>query len=800
MPLPKELKYKELNNKCSVKIFNFKDTSQISPDEGIIGQQRAEDAMEFGLRVRAKGYNIYICGPTGTGKTSYAKNCAIKIAQNQEVPDDWCYIYNFEKPNEPIAVNLPAGKGKEFKQDIEELVDLFKTEIPKVFESEEYEKGKAEKIREYQKKRSELLEKLSDDAEEKGFKVKTSGAGIYFLPIVDGKELSEEEYEKLDAETKKDINEKSRQLQNATIDIIRQVKEIDRNVEKEISDWENELVLSAIGGKLDRLVTKYSDSPKIQVFLEKIKDDVLSNLYEFREDSSESKKKMMLPWLDTGRSIMDKYSVNLIVDNSNLTGAPVIEDYNPTYFNLLGRTEYETYMGTLTTNYKMIKEGLIHKANGGYLILQAKDVLSNYQSWDALKRVLKTGEIHVGNIREQLSLVSYATLKPEPIQVNLKVILIGNEYIYQLLYHYDEDFRKLFKIKVDFDTEMERNEGNILRLAGFIAGYCNRENLKHLDRSGVARIVEYCSRLAEDKYKLVTRFSEIAEVLTEASAWADIEGSKLVKRSHIEKAIYHKKYRSDKYDKKIQELLQEGTIMIDTEGEVVGQINGLSIIDIGDYRFGKPSRITAATYMGEKGIVNIEREIELSGKLHSKGVLILGGYIGQKYAQDMPLTLTASITFEQTYGGIEGDSASCAELFAILSSLAEVPIKQGIAVTGSVNQKGEVQPIGGVNDKIEGYFELCKYRGLTGEHGVIIPYQNVRNLMLRDDVVQAVKEGKFHIYPIKTIDEGIFILTGIKAGERNSKGKYPKGSLNYLVDEKLRSFAKMASSTGEKRK
>ena len=380
----------------------------------------------------------------------------------------------------------------------------------------------------------------------------------------------------------------------------------------------------------------------------------------------------------------------------------------------------------------------------------------------------------------------------------MKVILIGNEYIYQLLYHYDEDFGKLFKIKVDFDTEMERNHDNILRLASFIAGYCNKENLKHFDRSGVARVVEYSSRLAEHKYKLVTRFSEIAELITEASTWADIDGSRLVKRTHVEKAIYHKKYRSDKYDKRIQELLQDGSIMIDTEGQVVGQINGLSILDTGDYRFGKPSRITAATYMGEKGIVNIEREIELSGKLHSKGVLILSGYIGQKYAQEMPLTLTASITFEQTYGGIEGDSASCAELYAILSSLAEVPIKQGIAVTGSVNQKGEVQPIGGVNDKIEGFFELCRYRGLTGEHGVIIPHQNVRNLMLSDDVVQAVKEGKFHIYAIKTIDEGIFILTGIKAGERNSKGKYPKGSVNYLVDEKLRSFARLASSSGKK--
>ncbi len=794
----REIGHQELNNKCDKKQFKFKDTSKISFDDGIIGQQRASDAMDFGLRIRMKGYNIYMSGSTGTGKTTYARSCTNKKAREEQTPDDWCYVYNFEKPNEPIAVNVSAGKGREFKHDIDELVDLLKTQIPRVFESEEYEKGKAEKIREYQKKRSEMLEKLEKDAEKKGFKVKASGSGIYFIPIMEDKEFNEEEYEKLESAKKKEISEKSRELQSETIDIIRKIKNIDRDIEKDIGSWENSLVMSAVSTTMDMLLEKYKGNEKIVSFLHSIRDDVLDNLNEFKEDEDDSRKKLVLPWLETDKSITDKYRVNLLVDNSGLEGAPVIVDFNPTYFKLLGRTEYENHLGTLTTSYSMIKEGLIHSANGGYLVLQAKDVLSNYQSWDALKRVLKTREIHVGNMREQLSLVSYATLKPEPIPVNLKVILVGNEYIYQLLYHYDEDFKKLFKIKVDFDTVMDRNKQNVQKLAVFIAGFCSREKTIHFDRSGVARVVEYSSRLAEHKYKLVTRFSEIAEILAEACTWANFEGSSVVSRAHVEKAIMKKKYRSDKYDRKIQELLQDGTIIIDTDGDVIGQINGLSVLDTGDYSFGKPSRITAATYIGEKGIVNIEREIELSGKLHSKGVLILGGYIGHKYAQEVPLTLTASLTFEQTYGGIEGDSASCAELYAILSSLSGVPIKQGIAVTGSVNQKGEVQPIGGVNDKIEGYFELCKYRGLTGQHGVLIPVQNIRNLVLTDEVIEAVKEGKFHIYAVKTIDEGIEILTGMKAGARKNDGKYPQGTINCLVDRKLRKFARMAMSFGKK--
>ncbi len=520
----------------------------------------------------------------------------------------------------------------------------------------------------------------------------------------------------------------------------------------------------------------------------------MKNLDEFREEELTDEQQLLLPWLKSSdESHTDKYKVNLLVDNSELEGAPVVTDYNPTYYNILGKVEHENEFGTMITDFTMIKSGLFHQANGGYLILQAKDVLSNIQSWEALKRVLRTGEISIENMKEQMGLIAVSTLKPEPIPVDVKVILVGSEYIYQMLYEYDEEFRKLFKIKVDFDAEMERNSANTRKLAQFIGSFCSRENSPHFDKTGVAKVVEYSSRLVQDQTKLSTRFNDIVEILSESAAWAEIEGCSLVTGEHVKKAIQEKIYRSNKYDKKLLKLLEDGAIMIDTEGEVVGQINGLTIIDTGDYSFGKPSRITANTFMGERGIVNIEREVEMSGTSHSKGIMILSGYIGQKYAQNMPLSLTASLCFEQLYGGVDGDSASSAELYAVLSSLSEVPIKQSIAVTGSVNQKGEIQPIGGVTEKVEGFFELCKLRGLNGQHGVIIPYQNIKNLVLNDEVIEACKEGKFNVYAVKTIDEGIEILTGKKAGTKKENGKYPAGTINYLVYEKLKKFSKIAS-------
>ncbi|MFZ5985728.1 MAG: Lon protease family protein [Bacillota bacterium] len=802
MPRSKSLPYSMLRKECNPNSFKFNDTSELDSLQDIIGQERAVKAMEFGLKIKTRGYNIFMSGMTGTGKTSYAQSYVKKIAKKSKTPDDWCYVYDFDNPNQPKTINLPAGLGKVFQNDMDDFIKILQSEITRAFDSEDYEREKTSIAKEFQEKRTGLLEKLNEDAEKQGFKVKTTNAGIYFLPVIEGKTITEEEYGDLDEKVKHEINEKSNIVQLETLDIIRKIKNIEKEAEERVAEWENKIALFAVGMQINDLREKYKDYKKVLDYLEKVQEDILKNLDDFREEEYSEEQQLIIPWVrSTEESPADKYKVNLLVDNSGLKGAPVIVDYNPTYYNLLGKLEYENEFGTMSTDYTMIKGGLFHQANGGYLILQAKDVLSNVQSWEALKRVLRTKQITIENMKEQMGLVAVSALKPEPIPLDIKVILVGSEYLYQMLYEYDEDFKKLFKIKVDFDAEMDRNKENTKKLAQFISSFCRRENTPHFDRTGVARVVEYSSRLVEDQNKLSTRFNDIVEILCESCAWAEIEGSKLVEAKHVKKAVEEKIYRSNKYDKKLLELLEDGTIIIDTDGEVVGQINGLTILDMGDYSFGKPSRITANTFMGESGIVNIEREIEMSGTSHTKGVLILSGYIGQKYAQEMPLSLSASLCFEQLYSGVDGDSASSAELYAVLSSLSEVPIKQSIAVTGSVNQKGEIQPIGGATEKIEGFFELCKLRGLDGKHGVIIPYQNIKNLVLNDEVLDAVKEGKFSIYAVKTIDEGIEILTGKKAGQRKEDGSYPAGTINYLVYEKLKKYAQtVAGFCNEERK
>ncbi len=798
---PKELTYKELDYRCSEAVFPFKSTAELGTFEGIIGQERASKAMKFGLKMKMRGYNIYMSGPTGTGKTSFAKQIVNEMASTISVPDDWCYIYNFNKPNQPMAINLPAGMGKEFQSDMEAFVKIIKQEIVNAFDNDQYEKEKAEIMEEYESKKEQLLEKLSEDAEAHGFKVNTGSTGIYFLPIVEGKTISEEEFESLDDSIKEQINEKTNILQQDTLEIIRRLKNNEKETKQKVSEWENKIALLALGVQMNDLKEKYKKFGIILEYLGNVQQDILDNLDEFREEEvSEEQPQFIIPFMQKEETPIYKYRVNVLVDNSSLMGAPVIVDFNPTYPNLIGKIEYENEFGSVSTDYTKIKPGLFHLANGGYLILQAKDVLSNPQSYEAINRVLKTKKINIENMKDQAGVVAVPALKPQPIPVDIKVILVGNTSIYQLLYEYEEDFRKLFKVKADFDEEMDRSEENILKLASFISGFCRKEETLHFDKSGVAKVVEYSSWLVEDQSKLSTRFNDIVEILCESCMWAEDDGAKFVKAKHVKQAIIEKAARCDRVDKKMLEMLEDGTIMVDTEGEQIGQINGLTVMDMGDYSFGKPSRITASTYIGESGIVNVEREVDLSGTSHSKGVLILSGYIGQKYAQDFPLSLTASLCFEQLYGGVDGDSASSAELYAILSSLSEVPIKQYIAVTGSVNQKGEIQPVGGVSYKIEGFFELCKLRGLNGKHGVIIPHQNVRNLVLNEEVVEAVRKKLFHIYPVSTIDQGIQLLTGLEAGVKNSDGSYKKGTINYLVNSKLERYAKTVMNTTKRRK
>lgn len=784
----------ELRKKCDPSIFKFHDTSVLTPSRELIGQKRASEATEFGLSIQLDGYNIYMAGESGEGKTRYALESAQRQARFMPVPDDWCYVYNFEDSNRPMAINLPAGMGREFKKDMEDFVKIIEQEISKAFDGEEYEEERSRIIKEFRDKKDEYVMQLSNEAAERGFRVKLANSGIYFMPIINGKPLSEEEFRALDEETKIEMSKSSEELQTETNDTIRKIREIEMEAEAAIKEWENQIALYAVGIHIDDLKDKYSQYPLVVEYLDKVREDILNNIdsmveRDYGEDQQNMLAQLIMMKKGGEEKPYDRYKVNLLVDNSRLHGAPVIVDYNPTYYNLMGRCEYENEFGTMTTDHTLIKPGLFHQANGGFLILQVNDVLSNPQSFEAIKRTLKTRQIIIENIKEQMGLVAVSALKPEPIPISVKIILVGSSEIYHLLYNYDRDFRKYFKIKADFDDHMDRTDENIYQLAQYIGAFCNKEGIRHFDRSAVAEVVNYSSWLVQDQNKLTTRFSEIVNILGEAGTWARIEGSRLVTERHVKKAIAEKKKRSGKYNEELLEMIREGTLMIDTDGYAVGQINGLAVVDMGDYAFGKPNRITAATYMGRTGILDIEREVETGGTTHSKGVLIISGYIGKKYAQEIPLSLSASICFEQLYSGIEGDSASATELFAILSSLSDLPIYQGIAVTGSVNQMGYIQPIGGATFKIEGFFEICKINGLNGKQGVIIPYQNIKNLVLSDEVVEAVEKGLFHIYPIKTVDEGIEILTGVPAGERLPDGTYPVGTVNDRVYKKLRYFA-----------
>ncbi|HML35104.1 MULTISPECIES: Lon protease family protein [Sporomusa] len=801
MTISQGLTAEKLRFTCDENVFDFDTTETVPPLEVMIGQERAVKAVEFGLFTKNPGYNIFISGLVGTGKITYAETAVKKVAGNQEVPNDWCYVNNLETPGQPIALALPAGMGYSFKQDMQELVENLKTDIPKVFSSEDYEQAKSELVKQYQEQRSVMVEEFTQYAETQGISPQWSSTGFVGLPMVDGKAVGPEDYQKLDKQQRDIIEKNMLAVHEKGMDVVRRVQLLERSVREQLKQLDIKIGLFAAGHLIEEFKEKYRDYQPVVDFLEAIKQDVSKNINEFKPQAEEENSPLML-FKRPAQDAKDKYNVNLLVDNRETQGAPVIVEINPTYYNLVGRAEYETRMGVVSTDFTMIKPGALHKANGGYLILNARDVLTNIGAWEALKRVLKTKKLQIENLGEQYGVLAMASLKPEPIPINVKVILIGNPYIYQLLYNYDEDFRKLFKAHADFDVVMENNPVNIQKLAGFISSTVSREKLKHFDKAAVARVVEYSSRLTGTQTKLTTRFNEVVELLCEADVWATLDNSQVVTTGHIKKAIEEKRYRANKYEERLQEMFAEGQLLIDTEGEKVGQVNGLAVLSVGEYMFGKPSRITANTYLGKSGVVNIERETKTSGTSHTKGVLILSGYLGQKYAQKHPLTLTASLTFEQLYDGVDGDSASSTELYAILSSLSGLPIKQYIAITGSVNQKGEVQPIGGATEKIEGFFAVCKLKGLTGKQGVMIPHQNVSNLALSDEVIEAVRQGKFHIYPVKTIDQGIEILTGTPAGEPGADGSYPAGTVNALVSQKLKEYTdtliKLSKSSEDK--
>ncbi len=787
-----ELKPEELAWSCPEELIPFESTTDCLACEDIIGQEKALKSLETGLEIKSRGYNIFITGLVGTGRTTTIKKFLERIKVGQPVPDDLLYVNNFKKREEPLFLSLPAGKGRLLSDGLDRLINMLKTNIPELLKSQFFQERKQNIIDSQQRKQREVLQKFNDLVSAEGFAVIQVQMGLFtrpdLLPVIEGQPTP---FNKLEALVKEDkfpkkkleeLKKKYSQLTDQLEKVISQLKAIDDETQLLLKNQEIEVCSPLIKGGLNDL-RQGLPFPAVQSYLEEIEKNLLEDLDLFKgqKTEDENQPEELDPFLD--------YRVNLLVDNSDLQGAPVIMEITPNYVNLFGTIEYSYgRFGLGQTDFTKIKAGSFIKANGGYLVLNALDVLSEAGVWATLKRTLRYQTYEIQNPVSPF-LISARHLKPEAIKCDVKVIMIGDDYIYNLLYFLDDDFKKIFKVKAEFDSEMEKTEKTIIDYARFIKKIGDEDKLQPVGRDGIAAIVEFGVRQAGRQKKLSTRFHLIADVIREADYWARKNGHQFVSRQDVQTAIKEKAERVGLVERKIREMIEEGTILIDTQGQTVGQVNGLAVYDTGELTFGQPTRITARTSMGRAGVISIEREADLSGKTHNKGVLILAGYLRGKYAQNKPFALSASIAFEQSYSGVDGDSASSTEVYAILSSLSGLPLRQDLAVTGSLNQKGEIQPIGGVNEKIEGFFAVCRAKGLTGTQGVIIPYQNVSNLMLSEEVTQAVKNGQFHIYPIKTIDEGLEILTGVKAGERREDGSFEEGTVNYLVDRELERLA-----------
>jgi predicted ATP-dependent protease len=792
-----EVPVDKLRWECDPKIFDFECTKDLAPLQEFVGQERATRAVEFGIDMANTGYNIYVAGLTGTGKTSMVKAYIERVIKDQEVRgetfqlDDWCYLYSFKQPDSPQIISLPQGKGKAFREDITALLNKIRQGLGQAFSSDEY-KGQRQKIgEEVQAEQQKLFEEISGEARRQGFIFQMTPSGPALIPMKEDRPMQEQEYLALDEDTRKQLESKQAELlkklkANFEIATSVQTKATERlkKLDKDIGEY-------TVSGSFASLFEQYSNWPKITQYLTGLKSYVLDNLEFFKGTEEPIHPMLGVPLSQAvgGRNPFLPFQVNVFVDNSEAKGSPVVVESNPNFGNMFGKIERRFLFGGYLSDHTMLKAGALSKANGGYVLLSINDVLMNPGVWPALKRAIKNKEVRIEDPFEQFGLIAPQGLRPEPMPIKVKVVLTGDAMLYQLLSIYDEDFWEIFKVKADFDSEIEKTKDNMMAYAAFLSGCCDECEAKHFDPSGVAKVVEYSARMVADQERLSSRFAQIKDWIQEANYWALKDNAKFISASHVQKAMDERLFRHNLIDERIRDLINRGTIMIDAEGEVVGQVNGLSVYSLGDISFGRPSRITAKTFLGRGGVINIERESQLSGPIHNKGVMILSGYLGWKYAQDKPLSLSASLCFEQSYEGVEGDSASSAELYAILSSLSEMPIKQNIAVTGSVNQKGEIQPIGGVNQKIEGFFKICQAKGFNGDQGVLIPHQNLRNLMLREEVIDAVKQGQFHIYSARTIDEGIEILTGASAGERQKDGTYPESTVSYSVDKRLKEMA-----------
>jgi lon-related putative ATP-dependent protease len=780
--MPNFLTAEQLRPTCDPAQFTFSSTADLPDLPGIIGQERATRALHFGMGVRGAGYNIFVLGPAGAGKATAVRQFLEQDAASAPPANDWIYLYNFQEAGKPNAVSLPNGLGRSLRDDLQNLLKELKRTIPAAFENEDYIRERDKIITELKEVQEQKFGELTETVEKYSFSLIRLPGGFVLVPMVGGKPITEEQFEQLTDEQKEKLKQLREKLQVDVDKTMSSLRKVERTVREQMAALDERVARFTIEHPINELKTHYHELPEVEEHLEAMLEDLVSNVEAFKNHEGAEEGVAAAMEMVSSQSLLRRYSINLFVDNGDAEGAPVIQESNPNFANLVGRIEHQAVMGALLTDFTMIRPGALHQANGGYLVVDALALLQRSQAYDALKRALKDGEIRVEEYAQSLGLISTAVLEPEPIPLDLKVVLTGPSWLYYMLQAYDEDFNELFKVQADFDDRMPRNAENIQECAQFVATLCRRENLRHLSPSGVARVVNHSSRLVSDQQYLSTRFRDIADLIIEADFWAGKAERELVTAEDIQRAIDEKRNRGNRYEERLGEAIARGEILVSVTGERVGQVNGLSVFPLTNAAFGKPTRITARTHMGKGGVIDIEREVKLGGPIHSKGVMILAAFLGGRYAQEKPLSLRASLVFEQSYAGVEGDSASLAELCALISALANVPLRQDLAMTGSVNQHGDVQAIGGINEKVEGFFDTCQLLGaLTGKQGVILPVANVQHLVLREDVVEAVQADDFHLYPVKTVDQAIALLTGLPAGVPDDKGVYPPDTVNGMV-------------------
>ncbi|HEY5645592.1 MAG TPA: ATP-binding protein [Pseudomonadales bacterium] len=786
----------QLFTPCPPESLGFETTESLADEEEIVGQKRALEAIRFGMSIRAKGFNLYALGESGSGRHSLVEQLVRAQAATEPVPADYCYVFNFDNPNAPRALKLPAGLGRSLRNDMRQFVEELQNVVPEALESDEYRARRQEFEDVFREQQGRAFEALQAEAEAQNVRLLRTPAGFAFAPMKNGEVIDPESYSRLPEAEQLEIEQKVTALQEKLDDLIQQLPRWRREMQHKVRELNREVVMSVAGQLVAEIRMHYAELPEVIAHLERIQADIVDHADQFghAEESVPMLAGMLMGEKEQSAPFMNRYQVNVLIDNSRVTGAPVVLLDNPTFANIVGTVEHQVQLGALVTDFTMIRAGALHEANGGYLIIDTRKLLMQPYAWEGLKRMLRSREIHIESLGQALSLMSTVTLEPERIPLDAKVVLVGDRYLYYLLCQYDEEFNELFKVAADFEDQMDRGPEDTRRFAGFLASFARREGTLPLDAGAVGRLVEHASRMVDDSEKLSTRFGRMADIVREADFRAREAGNGTITAADVQGTIDAREYRHARIRERLLENTLRGTLMVSTRGTAVGQINGLSVMQLGDHAFGHPTRITARVRMGKGQVVDIEREVDLGGPIHSKGVMILSGYLAGRYCQDRPLTLQASLVFEQSYGGVEGDSASAAELFALLSALSGVPLKQSLAITGSINQLGRIQPIGGVNEKIEGFFDLCSGQdgGLTGDQGVVIPTANVRHLCLKREVVEAAAAGRFHVYAIDTADQGLSVLTGLEAGELDEAGNYPAGTVNQLIETRLASMADAA--------